>query len=279
MSVVATPSVHALLRDLVANCTRSHFLDDPEGLELSNQAALMREVVVTVQACLAPDLDATRAAERRDAASDPHWSDSPGLRLIAAIAQYEEILSTLLDAAALVESGRMSTAWTLLGSTADRLRVLAALASAAGDDVARQLAATSAHARARFTAAAATDGVDLGLPAPFESATNVVTAPAPLALGEPPRAIARVIELATLGAATSRDGGPLDTTSLHGSPHHTDYAHLATVGGYQFHLVLDIVRAATDSLCSVAGALTAEQVWADWADDVREAIEFAWDCI
>ncbi|MCA1004634.1 hypothetical protein LCL87_02785 [Rhodococcus hoagii] len=279
MSVVATPSVHALLRDLVANCTRRHFLHDPEGIELSNQAALMREVVVTVQACLAPDLDATREAERRDAAADPFWSDSPGLRLIAAIAQYEEILSTLLDAAALIESGRMSTAWTLLGSAADRLRILGALESPAGDDVARQVAATSAHARARFTAAAEADGVDLGLPAPIESAANVVTAPAALTLPEPAPAIAQVLELATLGAATSRDGGPLDTASLHHSPQQTDYGHLATVGGYQFHLVLDIVRAATDSLCGVAGLLTAEQVWAEWADDVREAIEFAWDCI
>ncbi|WP_420881247.1 hypothetical protein [Rhodococcus sp. (in: high G+C Gram-positive bacteria)] len=279
MSVVATPSVHALLRDLVANCTRRHFLHDPEGIELSNQAALMREVVVTVQACLSPDLDATRDAERRDAAADPFWSDSPGLRLIAAIAQYEEILSTLLDAASLIESGRMSTAWTLLGSAADRLRILGALESPAGDDVARQLAATSAHARARFTAAAEADGVHLGLPAPFESATTVVTAPAPLALPEPTRAIARVVELATSGAATSRDGGPLGVASLQGSPQQTDYGHLAAVGGYQFHLVLDIVRAATDSLCGVAGLLTAEQVWAEWADDVREAVEFAWDCI
>lgn len=279
MSVVATPSVHALLRDLVAKSTRRHFLHDPEGIELSNQAALLREVVVTVQACLSPDLAATREAERRDAAADPFWSDSPGLRLIASIAQYEEILSTLLDAAALIGSGRMSTAWTLLGSAADRLRVLAALESPDGDDVARQLAAASAHAHTRFTAAAAADGIDLGLPAPFEPTGTPAPATAPLTVPRPPRAVAVVVERAALGAATSSDGGPLDMASLHGSPQQTDYGHLATVGGYQFHLVLDIVRGATDSLCAIAGLLTAEQVWADWADDVREAIDFAWDCI
>ncbi|PTR28673.1 hypothetical protein C8K36_10334 [Rhodococcus sp. OK519] len=279
MSVVATPSVHALLRDLVANSTRRHFLHDPEGIELSNQAALLREVVVTVQACLAPDLAATRAAERRDAAEDPFWVGGPGLRLIASIAQYEEILATLLDAAALIESGRMSTAWTLLGSAADRLRILAALESSSGGDVARQLAAASEHARARFTAVAEADDVDLGLPPAFESVGSLVTAPGRLTLPLPTRAVADIVELASLGAATSRDGGPLDVSSLHNSPEDTDYGHLATVGGYQFHLALDIVRAATDSLCGVAGVLTTEQVWEDWADDVRDAIDFAWNCI
>ncbi len=106
-----------------------------------------------MQACLAPDLDATEQPSAGTRRATP-LVRQPGLRLIAAIAQYEEILSTLRTQPPR-RIGAHEHAWTLLGSTADRLRVLAALASAAGDDVARQLAATSAHARARFTAAAA----------------------------------------------------------------------------------------------------------------------------
>ena len=277
MSVVATPSVHALLREFVATSSRRMFLHYPEGIELSNQAALMREVVVTVQACMDRDLSETREAECREQARDPLWADGPGLRLIASIAQYEEILATLLDAAALIESGRMSTAWTLLGSAAERLRILTALESPSGDEVARRVAASSADARARLTAAAASEQVDLGLPAALQP--TEAPAPTPLLLPRPTAEVADTIGLVELGAATSRDGGPLNTASLHGAQHATDYDHLATIGGYQFHLVLEIVRAATDSLCAVAGVLTAERVWQERADDVREAVDFAWNCI
>ncbi len=106
-----------------------------------------------------------------------------------------------------------------------------------------------------------------------------MTAPAPLARREPPRAIARVIEIATLGAATSRDGGPLDTTSLHGSPHHTDYAHLANRRRLPVPPRTRHRPRRNRFPLQRRRRLTAEQVWADWADDVREAIEFAWDCI
>ncbi|RVW03072.1 hypothetical protein [Rhodococcus xishaensis] len=277
MSVV-TPSVRTTLRDLVASSQRRHFLHDPEGIELSNQAALLREVVITIQTCLEPDLAAIREAARTDPSTDPRRAEGPGIQLIAAIAQYQEILDTLLDMATLTERGRMSTAWTLLGGAAERLRILTALESPAGNEVARQLAAASAHTRARFTAAAA-DNVDLGLSPAVESVGTPAQEPGVLTLPEPTREIADLIELVELGAATSRSGGPLGVLPLDGSPHETDYDHLATIGGYQFHLVLEIIRSATDSLCGVAGPLTADEVWSAWADDIHDAVEFAWDCI
>ncbi|WP_137723425.1 hypothetical protein [Prescottella subtropica] len=281
MSVVATPSAHTLIRDLVANSERRHFLDDPEGIEMSNQAALMREVVVTVQACLASDLDATRAAERQARSADLFWSDGPGLRLTAAIAQYDEILATLLDASGMLENGRTTTTWTLLGSAADRLRILLDLESPSGPETARRVALASAHARDRLTAAASDDYLDLGLPDAFVPSDVVAAEQVPLSLPRPAAELdeaATLIDLVALGAATCRDGGPLGVLSLHG-PDAAGYDHLATIGGYQFHLVLDIVRTATDSLCATAGLLTGEDVWAGWSDDVRAAVEFAWDCI
>ncbi|RDI20529.1 hypothetical protein DEU38_11678 [Rhodococcus sp. AG1013] len=278
MSAVATPSVHALLRDLVANSPRRHFLHDTEGVELSNQGALLREFVATVQACLERDLNALRESERKERSTDPDWADGPGIRLIASIAQYDEILNTLLDAVAPFEAGRMTTVWTLLGSAAERLRILAALESSVGERVAAQLAAASARARGRLTAAAS-ENIDLDLPAALVSAELVATETDPLPLPGPHAPVAALVELVELGAATARDGGPLDVQSLHASPHATDYVHLATVGGYQFHLVLEIVREATDALCSVADLLTHESVWSEWATDVRAAVEYAWACI
>ncbi len=259
MSVVATPSAHALLREFVANSPRRHYLPDTEGIELSNQAALVREVAVTIQACLEPDLDALRVSE----------SDAgPDIRVAAAIAQYDEILATLLDTAPLIEAGRMSTVWTLLGSSADRLRVLAGLESARGEDVARRLAAASAHARARLTAAATADDVDLGLPTALCPTAAVTAAPAPT-LPTPTPALANLIERIDLGAVTGRNG----------SAHESDYDHLATVGGYQFRVALEIIGAATESLCSIAGPVSGTGAWAEKADDVRAAVEFAWDCV
>ncbi|WP_430331143.1 hypothetical protein [Rhodococcus sp. ACT016] len=270
MSVVATPSVHALLRDLVANSPRRGFLHDIEGIELSNQAALVREVVTTVQACLEPDLRALRESDDYFMPADPDRAAGPGIRVIASIAQYDEILRTLLDAAPLIETGRMSTAWTLLGSATDRLRVLTALESPDGEHVARQLTESSARARARFTAAA--DDAEFLLPA------GLATMPIPVAPAPTP-AIASLIELIDLGAATGRDGGAVNELATLGTSPGTDYDHLAMVGGHQLHLVLEIIRAATDSLCAVAAPTTAADVWAEWADDVRAAVEFAWDCV
>jgi len=268
LSVVATQSVHALLRDLVANSPRRDFLHDTEGIELSNQAALVREVVVTVQACLEPDL---RALRETDA---PH----PGERVVASIAQYDEILRTLLDAAPLIETGRMSTAWTLLGSATDRLRVLTALEAPAGDDAARRLADASARARAQLIDAmidAMVDDVDVHYPSVIV-ATAVATRPVPT-LPAPTPAIASLVELVDLGAATVGDGGA--EHALPGSSPGTDYDHLAMVGGHQLHLVLEIIRAATDSMCAVAAQSTDADAWAERADDVRAAVEFAWDCV
>ncbi|CAM2769578.1 DUF4254 domain-containing protein [Prescottella defluvii] len=279
MSAIATPSVHAILRDLVANSPRRHFLHDPEGVELSNQAALIREFVTTVQACLEHDLNALRESERKERSTDPEWAAGPGLRLVAAIAQYDEILNTLLDAVVPLEAGRATTVWTLLGSAADRLRILAALESPAGDRVAGQLAAASARARGRLAAAAASDNLDLDLPAAFVSADPAATEPDRIPLPAPHEPVAALIDLVGLGAATARDGGPLNVDALLASPHPTDYQHLATVGGYQFHLVLEIVRESTDALCSVADLLTHESVWSEWAADVRAAVEYAWACI
>lgn len=268
LSVVATPSAYALLREFVANSPRRHYLPDTEGIELSNQAALVREVVVTVQACLEPDLHALRATESAAESDDPNRTTAPGPRVVAAVAQYDEILGTLLDAAPLLESGRMSSVWTLLGSAADRLRILAALESPRGDDVARQLVASSAHARARLVAAAIADDVDLGLPATTCPTGGLSTVPAP-ALPTPTPAIASLIERIDLGATTTRDG----------STQETDYDHLAMVGGFQFRLGLEIIRAATDSLSEISGLAAGADVWTEKADDVRAAVEFAWDCV
>ncbi|WP_305094072.1 hypothetical protein [Prescottella sp. R16] len=281
MSAVATPSAHALIRDLVANSERRHYLHDPEGIELSNQAALMREVVVTVQACLAADLDATRTAERDARAEDLFWADGPGLRLTAAIAQYDELLETLLDIAGMLEHGRTTTTWTLLGSAAERLRILLDLESPDGPETARQVALASARARNRLTAAASDDYLDLELPDAFVPSDSPAAQQIPQAPTRPDDQLAEaaaLIDLVAVGAATCRDGGPFGVLSLHG-PGAAGYDHLATIGGYQFHLVLDLIRAATDSLCATAGLLTGESVWAQWSDDVRSAVEFAWDCI
>ncbi|MDH6280881.1 hypothetical protein [Prescottella agglutinans] len=259
MSVVATPSVHALLREFVANSPRRHYLPDTEGIELSNQAALVREVVVAVQACLEPDLAAVRTSEP---------DDGSGVRVVVAVAQYDEILRTLLDTAPLIESGRMSTVWTLLRSAADRLRILTGLESARGDDVARHLATSATHARARFTAAATADDVDLGLSTAFCPAGAVSPVTVPSLPAQPP-AIANLIEHIDLGAATGRDG----------STHETDYDHLAMVGGYQLRLMLEIIRAATDSLCEIVDPAVGDDFWTEKAGDVRAAVEFAWDCV
>lgn len=266
MSVVATPSVHALLREFVANSPRRHYLPDTEGIELSNQAALLREVVAAVQACLEPDLHALRATEGEAASGDPEWTTAPGFRIVAAVAQYDEILGTLLDAAPLLEAGRMSTVWTLLGSAADRLRILAALESPHGDDVARRLADSSAHARARFAVVATADEVDLPTTACPTGAVS--SAPAP-ALPAPTPEVANLIDLIDLGTATGRDG----------SPHETDYDHLGAIGSRQFHLVLEIIGAATDSMRRIADPVGRGDVWTEKADDVRAAVEFAWDCV
>ncbi|RVW06402.1 hypothetical protein [Rhodococcus spongiicola] len=277
MSVV-TPTVRTTLRGLVASSQRRHFLHDPEGIELSNQAALMRELVVTIQTCLEPDLAAIREAARTVPSADPRRVDTPGIHLIASIAQYEEILDTLLDMTSLIERGRMSTAWTLLAGAAERLRILTALDSPSGNDVARQLAAASVRTRARFTAAAA-DNVDLGLSPAVESAGIPAQEPGPLTLPAPTPDVVDLLELVELGTATSRGGDLLAALSLDDSPPETDYDHLATIGGYQFHLVLEIIRSATDSLCGIAGPLTTDEIWSAWADDIHEALEFAWDCI
>lgn len=278
MSVVATPSVHALLRELVANSPRRHFLHDVEGIELSNQAALARDVVTTVQACLERDLAALRESERRDHDIDPDWATGPGPRTVMAIAQYDEILGTLLDTGSLVEAGRVSTAWALLGSAAERLRVLAALASPSGSDTARHLAATSAHARARFTAATAVGTVDLGLPAALESAGLLASEPSPTVVAAHPD-VENLLELITLGAATGRDGGALGTQLRPASAAGADYAHLSTVGAQQVDLVLEIVRCATDFVCDIGWDVTTDTAWRAWADDVRDAVDFAHNCL
>ncbi|GAB2665939.1 hypothetical protein ABI214_08625 [Prescottella soli] len=258
MSVVATPSVHALLREFVANSPRRHYLPDTEGIELSNQAALVREVAVTVQACLEADLAALRAYEP---------DDGSGVRVVAAIAQYDEILRTLLDTAPLIEAGRMSTVWTLLRSAADRLRILTGLESARGNDVARHLATSATHARARFAAAATAEDIDLGLPRAIGPTGTGSPVPVP-ALPAPPPAVANLIEDIDLGAATGRDA----------STHETDYDYMAMIGSCQLRLVLEIIRAATDSLCEIADPAAGGDFWAEKAGDVREAVAFAWDC-
>ncbi|QBJ97390.1 hypothetical protein ERC79_16675 [Rhodococcus sp. ABRD24] len=279
MPAVVTPSVHDLLREFVANCPRRRYLHEIEGIELSNQAAFMREVVVTVQACLEPHIAELRRRERGRHALDPNWTDGPGMHLIASIAQFEEILATLLDATRLVETARMSTAWTLLGSAVERLEVLTALESPDGPQVASQLVDTAARARAELSAVAATGGVDLQLPATLPSSIPTAAEQNSPIWPMPNEEVATLLDAVGRGADTSRDGGPLSIRCLLGSPDETDYDQLAAVGGYLHHLVLRIVQAATDALCAVAARSTRNTAWDEWAADVRAGVEFAWDCV
>lgn len=277
MSVVATQSVHALLRDLVANSPRRHFLDDTEGIETSNQAALARDVVETVHACLEPAIDCLRASERDAHDTDPTWAAGPGPRALMAIAHYEEILGALRDTAWAMDAGRTSTAWTLLGAAGERLRVLAALASPTGADIARDLTVSSAYARARYTAVSAADGDGLTLPAFAESTKIPAAESVSTGLPDPDRTVAGLLETIELGAETGRDGGPLST--LLRPARREDYAHLAAVGGHQARLLLEVVRCATDVLCGFAATTAPASEWGTWADDVREAVDFAGDCL
>ncbi len=163
------------------------FLDDPEGLELSNQAALMREVVAPCRPVLAPDLDATLeqpsagrgerpplvrqprpAPDRRHRAVRGDSVHPAGRSRPRRIGAHEH----RLDAPRIDGGPPPGPRSPRIGRRRRR----------------RPRWPPRRHTPARDSPLrAASDGVDLGLPAPFESATNVVTAPAPLAPGEPPR--------------------------------------------------------------------------------------------
>lgn len=276
MSVVATPSVHALLRHLVANSPRRHFLHDTEGIELSNQAALVRDVVRTIEGCLDPALTRLRASQRDAHDADRSWADGDGPRLLMATAQYDDVLGTLLDAASVMDSGRMGTGWTLLGAAAGRLHVLAALASATGADVARGLTATSARARAHLAEAAAAGTTDADL---YPTGTPDVVARESHSptLPEPERAVADLMRTIELGAVSGRDGGPLST--LLDPVRRDDYANLAMTGAHQVRVALEIARVATDHLCTIAAAVTDDPAWTAWVDDVHAAVDFAGVCL
>lgn len=268
MSVIATPSVHALLRDLAAHSPRRHYLDDPEGIELSNQSALVRSVVATVQACLDRDLSALRASACADVSAMPDRIEGTGTLAVAAVAQYEEILATLLDAAMLLDAGRTGTVWTVLAAATHRLRTLDALRSDAGIEVASQLGATSTHAQ--LTLAAALDTVDGELP---DVASESVGAPTTTLLPVAQWEVANLVALVDLGVASGIDGTGTGTTVT------TDFDRLTAIGGCQALVALGIVGAATDALCALAATCTTGDTWPTWAADVRAGVEFAWSCV